>query len=343
MVNAQPVWTPDRPILEVKDLRTWFPIRSGPLGGTVQFRAVDGVDLAVWPGRTLGLVGESGCGKTTLGRSILRLIEPTSGAVLFKGTDLTRLSNVEMRRHRRYLTMIFQDPFASLDPRQTVGAIIGEPIDIHHLAKSRREKEQRVGELLDIVGLSRRYRNRYPLEFSGGQRQRIGIARSLAVRPSLVICDEPVSALDVSIQAQIVNLLEDLQDQLNLTYLFIAHDLSLVKHISDHIAVMYLGKIVEVSPAKRLYSRPYHPYTASLLSAIPIPDPVMERERRRIILSGDLPSPLNPPSGCRFRTRCYKAQAACAQAEPPLVEHGTGAERRKVACFFPLNQGTSED
>ena len=310
------------------------------MGGTVQFRAVDGVDLAVWQGRTLGLVGESGCGKTTLGRSILRLIEPTAGAIVFKGTDLTKLSHSEMRSYRRHLTMIFQDPFASLDPRQTIGAIIGEPIDIHHLARSRREKEQRVGELLDIVGLNRRYRNRYPLEFSGGQRQRVGIARALAVRPSLVICDEPVSALDVSIQAQIVNLLEDLQHQLNLTYVFIAHDLSLVKHISHHIAVMYLGKIVETSPAQRLYSQPYHPYTASLLSAIPIPDPVVEHERRRIILSGDLPSPLNPPSGCRFRTRCYKAQAACGQSEPPLIELGTGAERRRVACFFPLNQGS---
>jgi oligopeptide transport system ATP-binding protein len=328
-------WTSADPLLEVRGLRTWFPITSGVLQRTVaHVRAVDGVDLSIRQGETLGLVGESGCGKSTLGRSILRLVEPTAGHVLFKGRDLTSLSGAEMRRMRRELAIIFQDPFASLDPRQTVGEIVGEPLDIHGLASSRRQRLDRIKELLHVVGLNPGFANRYPHEFSGGQRQRIGIARALAVDPSFIVCDEPISALDVSIQAQIINLLERLQDQFDLTYLFIAHDLSVVKHTSDRIAVMYLGRIVEVSGAKELYRRPKHPYTASLLSAIPIPDPAVEKGRRRIILSGDVPSPVNPPSGCRFRTRCFKAQARCAESEPPLdTVHLDGHE---AACYFPV-------
>jgi len=328
-------WTSAEPLLEVRGLRTYFPITAGVLQRTVaHVRAVDGVDLTIRQGETLGLVGESGCGKSTLGRSILRLVEPTAGHVLFKGRELTRLSGSEMRRMRRDMAMIFQDPFASLDPRQTVGEIVGEPLDIHGLASTRRQRQDRIHELLNVVGLSPNFANRYPHEFSGGQRQRIGIARSLAVDPSFIVCDEPISALDVSIQAQIINLLEHLQDQFNLTYLFIAHDLSVVKHISDRIAVMYLGKIVEVSGANELYRRPKHPYTASLLSAIPIPDPKVEKVRRRIILTGDVPSPVNPPSGCRFRTRCYKAQPRCAESEPPLDT--VKLNGHEAACFFPV-------
>jgi oligopeptide/dipeptide ABC transporter ATP-binding protein len=328
-------WTAADPLLEVRGLKTWFPITAGVLQRTVaHVRAVDGVELTIRQGETLGLVGESGCGKSTLGRSILRLVEPTEGEVLFKGQSLTRLSGAEMRRMRRELAMIFQDPFASLDPRQTVGEIIGEPLDIHNLAQSRRQRQDRIQELLHVVGLNPNFANRYPHEFSGGQRQRIGIARALAVDPAFIVCDEPISALDVSIQAQIINLLERLQDQFNLTYLFIAHDLSVVKHISDRIAVMYLGKIVEVSGANELYRRPKHPYTASLLSAIPIPDPRVERERRRIILSGDVPSPVNPPSGCRFRTRCFKAQPRCAESEPPLDT--VKLDGHQAACYFPV-------
>jgi len=319
----------------VRGLRTYFPISAGVLQRTVaHVRAVDGVDLTIRQGETLGLVGESGCGKTTLGRSILRLVEPTAGEVVFKGQELTRLSGSQMRRMRREMAMIFQDPFASLDPRQTVGEIIGEPLDIHGLAPNRRQRQDRIQELLHVVGLNPNFANRYPHEFSGGQRQRIGIARALAVDPSFIVCDEPISALDVSIQAQIINLLERLQDQFNLTYLFIAHDLSVVKHISDRIAVMYLGKVVEVSGANELYRRPKHPYTASLLSAIPIPDPRIERDRRRIILTGDVPSPVNPPSGCRFRTRCFKAQPRCAESEPPLDT--VKLDGHEAACFFPV-------
>src|SRR5437763_5561734 len=274
-----------QPLLEVRDLRTWFPVRSGVLSRTTGWvRAVDGVDLAIRPGETLGLVGESGCGKSTLGRSILRLVEPTSGQVLFKGRDVLQLGGVALRRMRREMAMIFQDPFASLDPRQSVGEILGEVLQIHGLAPSRRERQARIAELLHLVGLSPSHADRYPHEFSGGQRQRIGIARALAVDPSFIVCDEPISALDVSIQAQVINLLERLQEQLGLTYLFIAHDLSVVKHISDRIAVMYVGKVVEVSPAHELYRDPRHPYTASLLSAIPIPDPRIEKGRQRIIL-----------------------------------------------------------
>jgi len=329
-------WTAADPILEVRGLRTWFPVRSGVLGRTVaQVRAVDGVDLAIRRGETLGLVGESGCGKSTLGRSILRLVEPTAGEVLFKGQDVLRRSPAAMRRSRREMAMIFQDPFASLDPRQSVGDILGEALAIHGLGGPHPQREARIGELLQLVGLSPRLAGRYPHEFSGGQRQRIGIARALAVDPSFIVCDEPISALDVSIQAQIINLLQRLQEQLDLTYLFIAHDLSVVKHISDRIAVMYVGKIVEVSPARELYRRPLHPYTGSLLSAIPIPDPQVERARERIILKGDVASPVHPPSGCRFHTRCFKAQPSCSESEPALDTVVEGDHR--AACFFPLS------
>ncbi len=328
-------WTSADPLLEVRALRTYFPITAGVLQRTVaHVRAVDGVDLSIRQGETLGLVGESGCGKSTLGRSILRLVEPTAGSVVFKGQELTRLSGADMRRKRREMAMIFQDPYASLDPRQTVGEILGEPLDIHDLAANRRLRQARIEELLHVVGLNPNFGNRYPHEFSGGQRQRIGIARALAVDPSFIVCDEPISALDVSIQAQIINLLERLQDAFNLTYLFIAHDLSVVKHISDRIAVMYLGKVVEVSGANELYRRPKHPYTASLLSAIPIPDPRIEKGRQRIILTGDVPSPVNPPSGCRFRTRCYRAQPRCGESEPPLDT--VKLDGHEAACYFPV-------
>jgi len=329
-------WTPAKPLVEVRGLRTWFPVRSGVVNRVVgQVRAVDGVDLDIREGETLGLVGESGCGKSTLGRSILRLVQPTAGEVRFKGRDILRMGSREMRRMRRDMSIIFQDPFASLDPRQTVADIIGEALDIHHLANTPRARKERVSELLGLVGLSSDFAGRYPHEFSGGQRQRIGIARALAVDPSFIVCDEPISALDVSIQAQIINLLEQLQDTFHLTYLFIAHDLSVVKHISDRIAVMYVGKVVEVSPAKDLYRQPKHPYTGSLLSAIPIPDPRLERRRERIILKGDVASPLNPPSGCRFRTRCFKAQPRCSETEPPLETVDLGDH--KAACYYPLS------
>jgi oligopeptide transport system ATP-binding protein len=325
----------EAPLVEVRGLRTWFPVRSGVVNRVVgHVRAVDGVDLVIHEGETLGLVGESGCGKSTLGRSILRLVEPTAGEVYFEGKDVLRLSRRAMRRMRRKMAMIFQDPFASLDPRQTVGDILGEALDIHHLAPDARRRKERVKELLNLVGLSTDFSNRYPHEFSGGQRQRIGIARALAVDPSFIVCDEPISALDVSIQAQIINLLEQLQEKFRLTYLFIAHDLSVVKHISDRIAVMYVGKIVEISPAGDLYRRPKHPYTASLLSAIPIPDPRLERQRERIILKGDVASPVDPPSGCRFRTRCFKAQPRCAESEPPLDTVNLGDHQ--AACFYPV-------
>ncbi len=329
-------WTPAQPIVEVRNLRTWFPVRSGVLSRVVGYvHAVDGVDLAIRQGETLGLVGESGCGKSTLGRSILRLVEPTAGEIHFKGRNILRMGSREMRRMRREMAMIFQDPFASLDPRQNVGAILGEALDIHHLASSPAARRARVAELLGLVGLSKSFADRYPHEFSGGQRQRIGIARALAVNPSFIVCDEPISALDVSIQAQIINLLEDLQDKFHLTYLFIAHDLSVVKHISDRIAVMYVGKVVEISPAQDLYKNPKHPYTGSLLSAIPIPDPLLEKQRQRVLMAGDVASPIDPPSGCRFRTRCFKAQPRCAESEPPLETVKLGDH--SAACFYPLD------
>jgi oligopeptide transport system ATP-binding protein len=333
---AAPHWTPAQPLVEVRGLRTWFPVRSGVVSRVVgHVHAVDGVDLAIHQGETLGLVGESGCGKSTLGRTILRLVEPMSGEVYFKGQDLLRMGAGQMRRMRREMAIIFQDPFASLDPRQSVGAILAEALEIHHLAASAKAKKERVAELLNLVGLSPMFTSRYPHEFSGGQRQRIGIARALAVNPSFIVCDEPISALDVSIQAQIINLLERLQQQFHLTYLFIAHDLSVVKHISDRIAVMYVGKVVEVSPARDLYKNPKHPYTGSLLSAIPIPDPLLEKKRERIIMTGDVASPVNPPSGCRFRTRCFKARPRCAESEPPLETVSLGVHQ--AACYFPLD------
>jgi oligopeptide/dipeptide ABC transporter ATP-binding protein len=321
-------------LVEVQGLVKHFPVRRGVRQKVAaRVHAVDGVDLAIAPGQTVGLVGESGCGKSTLGRTLLRLYEPTAGRMLFRGEDLTSLDAKRLRAKRREMAMVFQDPYASLDPRQPVGDIIGEALTIHDVVP-RRERRQRVGELLERVGLARHHAERYPHEFSGGQRQRVGIARALAVEPRFVVCDEPVSALDVSIQAQIVNLLMQLQADLDLTYLFIAHDLGIVKHISDVVAVMYLGKIVEIAPAEDLYARPRHPYTVSLISAIPLTDPRLERHRRRILLQGDLPSPVDPPSGCRFRTRCFRAQERCAREEPTLDESVSGAHR--AACFYPV-------
>lgn len=282
-------------------------------------KAVDGVSLEIYPGETLGLVGESGCGKSTLGRAILRLLEPTSGEVLYRNRDLAHLSTREIRQHRRHLQIIFQDPYASLNPRMTVGQIVGEPLETFRIAKGR-EANRRVQELLETVGLSKRFIKRYPHEFSGGQRQRIGIARALAVDPDFIVADEPISALDVSIQAQIMNLLEKLQREKNLTYLFISHDLRAIRHVSDRVAVMYLGKLVEIADAKTIYSDPLMPYTKALISAVPVPDPAIEATRRRIVLEGDVPSPINPPTGCRFHTRCPYMIQACKEIVPPLTE-----------------------
>ncbi|MBI4198955.1 MAG: ATP-binding cassette domain-containing protein [Chloroflexi bacterium] len=312
----------DNVLVDIRHLKMYFPVRSGVLiqRKVADIKAVDDVSFVVRRGETLGLVGESGCGKTTTGRCILRLYEPTSGEVVFEGTDLIKLRAGEVRKFRRRMQMIFQDPYSSLNPRQTAGSIIGEPLIVHKLVKNKAEYREQVAELLNVVNLNPYMANRYPHEFSGGQRQRIGVARALAVRPSLIVCDEPVSALDVSIQAQIINLLEDLQQEFNLTYLFIAHDLSVVRHISDRIAVMYLGKIVELADRAELYENPLHPYTKALLSAVPIPDPVIEAQRERIILTGDVPSPLNPPAGCVFHTRCPIAIPECSQAIPEFRE-----------------------
>ncbi len=316
-------------LVEVKDLKKYFPLHGGIFSRVVGYvKAVDGISFSIKRGETLGLVGESGCGKTTTGRVILRLLERTSGSVKFEGKDVFALEREEMRKLRRDMQIIFQDPYASLNPRMTVGDIIGEPLEVHGVAHGK-DKELRVQELLDIVGLSPFHSRRYPHEFSGGQRQRIGVARALALNPKLIICDEPVSALDVSIQSQVLNLLEDLQQEFGLTYLFIAHNLSVVKHISDRVGVMYLGKIVELAGGDELYAEPLHPYTEALLSAIPIPNPELKRER--IVLEGDVPSPINPPEGCHFHTRCKYAMPVCREAEPEFTDVGGG---HFVACHL---------
>ncbi len=318
-------------LLRVEGLKMWFPITSGLFQRTVgHIKAVDGVDFHVFRGETLGLVGESGCGKSTTGRAILQLNRPTEGHIYFGDVDLTTMKGDDLRKQRRRMQMIFQDPYASLNPRMTGGAIVGEPLEVHGVG-SKQENRERVQELLRIVGLNPYFVNRYPHEFSGGQRQRIGVARALAVNPEFIVLDEPISALDVSIQAQVINLLEDLQSEFGLTYLFIAHDLSVVRHISDRIAVMYLGKIVELTDRNELYANPMHPYTVALLSAVPIPDPVIEEQRRRIILEGDVPSPANPPKGCHFSTRCPKVMDICRQQEPPFKDYGDG---HYAACFL---------
>jgi oligopeptide transport system ATP-binding protein len=310
-----------QPLISIKDLKVHFPLASRSLFRRSRqvVKAVDGVSLDIYPGETLGLVGESGCGKSTLGRAVLRLTEPTSGQILFRGNDLSHLSNSAMREQRRHLQIIFQDPYASLNPRMTVSQIISEPLETFRLARGQAKKE-RVQELMEMVGLSARFLKRYPHEFSGGQRQRIGIARALAVDPSFIVADEPISALDVSIQAQIMNLLDQLRRQKNLTYLFISHDLRAIRHVSDRVAVMYLGKIVELAEGKTVYASPLMPYTKALISAVPVPNPKIEAKRRRIVLEGDVPSPINPPKGCRFHTRCPYAIDVCGEIEPQLVE-----------------------
>jgi oligopeptide/dipeptide ABC transporter ATP-binding protein len=324
-------------LLRADKVRKYFPVSGGLRPGTaVHVRAVDEVSLDVRVGETLGLVGESGCGKSTLGRCLLRLHELTSGTVTFAGQDISRFSRRAMRPLRREMQMVFQDPFASLNPRKRVGNIIAEPLHIHRQG-DRSAVRRRVGELMDLVGLSPEHANRYPHEFSGGQRQRVGVARALALHPRLIIADEPVSALDVSIRAQVINLLDDLQDSLGLTYIFIAHDLGVVRHVSDRIAVMYLGKIVELSPAEELMRRPVHPYTEALLSAVPVPDPDAAAKRKQIVLEGDVPSPVAPPPGCRFAPRCRYATDVCRTEEPPLAPHG--APGHLAACHHPLNVG----
>ena len=323
------------PLVKLTGVKKYFPVTRGIIFqhkiGNVH--AVDGVDLEIYPGETVGLVGETGCGKSTLARVVTRLYDATDGTISFEGEDITRLKGKGLRTLRRNMQMIFQDPFASLNPRKTVGSIVGEPYRLHHTVSKDRIKPE-VQQLMELVGLNPEHYNRFPHEFSGGQRQRIGVARALALRPKLIVCDEPVSALDVSIQAQILNLLEDLQEEFKLTYLFIAHDLSVVKHVSDRVAVMYLGKIVEMADGDTLYRYPKHPYTGALLSAVPIADPDLAAQKRRIILEGDVPSPIDPPSGCRFHPRCPRAQfPKCKEEEPLLVPHRPG---QVAACHFPL-------
>ncbi|HEY5058152.1 MAG TPA: dipeptide ABC transporter ATP-binding protein [Gaiellaceae bacterium] len=325
---------PGQPLLEVRHIKKYFPIRKGVLQREVaRVHAVDDVSFVVHEGETLGLVGESGCGKSTLGRTIVRLFAPTAGEIIFRGQSIEKLGPRRLRPLRREMQMVFQDPYASLNPRKRVGSIIGDPMKIHKLG-NKQERKARVEELLETVGLSPEHYNRFPHEFSGGQRQRIGIARALALRPKLVVADEPVSALDVSIQSQMLNLLEDLQNEFKLTYIFIAHDLGVVRHVSDRIAVMYLGKLVELSPAEELYQRPIMPYTEALLSAVPVPDPDIAAARERIVLEGDVPSPIDPPTGCRFHPRCRYATGVCSEIEPPLVDYGGG---HLAACHHPLN------
>ena len=337
-VEAQPIREQPRseePLLRLEGIVKHFPITRGIIFqkkvGAVH--AVDGVDLDIYPGETVGLVGETGCGKSTLARVAMRLHDATAGTIRFEGRDITHLKGEELRAIRRDMQMIFQDPYASLNPRKTVGTIVGAPLRLHKTVP-RNQIRTEVQKLMELVGLNPEHYNRYPHEFSGGQRQRIGVARALALKPKLIVCDEPVSALDVSIQAQILNLLTDLQDEFKLTYLFIAHDLSVVKHISDRVAVMYLGKIAEAAEGSELYTNPKHPYTGALLSAVPIADPNLARTKRRIILEGDVPSPINPPSGCRFHPRCYKAQERCSVDEPELTSHGPG---HVAACHYPLD------
>jgi oligopeptide transport system ATP-binding protein len=319
-------------LVRVKDLKMHFPIRSGLFGRVVgAVKAVDGVSFDIVKGETLGLVGESGCGKTTTGRAVLRLYEPTSGEVNFRGVELGSKSAEEVRRTRRHMQMIFQDPYASLNPQMRVGEIIARPLRVHGLVRTRKEEKERVADIMQKVGLNASFRDRFPHEFSGGQRQRIGIARALATSPDFIVCDEPISALDVSIQAQIINLLEQLREELGLTYLFIAHDLSMVRYLSTRVGVMYLGKMMELTSSDELYENPLHPYTRALLSAIPIPDPPLERQRQRMLLSGDPPSPANPPSGCRFSTRCPMAVDHCRKVEPEFRE---AVEGHWVACHL---------
>src|SRR2546425_5507434 len=324
----------DDPLVEVRSVKKYFPIRKGLLQREVaRVHAVDDVTFSVREGETLGVVCESGCGKSTLGRTIVRLLEPTEGSVFFEGRDISRLGSRAMRPLRREMQIVFQDPYASLNPRKRVGSIIGSPLKIRGIG-DKKDRRKRVQELLETVGLSPEHYNRYPHEFSGGQRQRIGVARALALSEKMIVADEPVSALDVSIQSQMLNLLDDLQNELQLTYIFIAHDLGVVRHVSDRIAVMYLGKLVELSPAEELYQGPIMPYTEALLSAVPIPDPDLSAQRERIVLQGDVPSPINPPSGCRFHPRCRYMTDICKEVEPPLVDYGRG---HLAACHQPLN------